>query len=51
MNMSSRRFFFAPLTFRDFLAVYDYVARRFDADPHLRAIDCHDGHFDVIADS
>ena len=51
MNMSGRCFFFAPLTLRDFLAVDNHIARRFDADPHLRAIDCHDGHFDVIADS
>ena len=51
MNLSGRRFFFAPLTFRDFLAVNDHVTGRFDADPHLCAIDSHDGHFDVIANS
>ena len=48
---NSGRVFLAPLTLRDLFAVNDHIARRFDADAHLRTIDGHDGHFDIIANS
>jgi hypothetical protein len=51
MNISGGRVFLAPLPFRDFFAVNDHIARRFDADANLRAIHCHDGDFDIIANS
>jgi hypothetical protein len=49
--MSRGRFFFAPFAFRNFFAIDDHVARRFDADTHLGTIDRHDRHFDVITNS
>jgi hypothetical protein len=37
--------------FVNFLAIDNDVVRRFDADPNLRTIDCHDGHAHVVADA
>jgi hypothetical protein len=51
MNMSERTIFFAAFTLRDFFAVDDHVARRFDADANLRSIHRHHGDFNVVANS
>jgi hypothetical protein len=45
----SRSLALPPFAFSDLLAVYRDVARRFDPDANLAAIDCHDRHFDIIA--
>src|ERR1700730_9066818 len=40
-----------PFALCDFLTVDNDMARCFDADPHLRAIDGHHGDFHVVANS
>ena len=47
----SRRVAVAPLALRDFFAIHDYIARRLDADAHLRPVDGHDGDFHIVADA
>ena len=42
---------FAALAFGDFFAIDAHIDRRLDANANLRAIDCHDGDFDVFTDS
>jgi hypothetical protein len=38
----------AALAFCNFFAIDAHVDGRLDADTNLSAIDCHDGHFDII---
>ncbi len=43
--------FFPALAFGDFFAIDAHVHGRLDADAHLRAVDGHDGNFDIVTDS
>ncbi len=55
LNITSRltreRFSVTALTLSNFFTIDHHVAWRFDADPHLGAIDRHDGYFDLFTDA
>jgi hypothetical protein len=45
------RFSFSQLAFGDFLAIDGDITGCLDADPNLRAVHCHHGDFDILADA